>query len=273
MSVLICLKKDIAMKRPKEAVFRFYAELNDFLPKENRQKDFVYRFWGTPAVKDAIEALGIPHPEIDLILVNNQSVDFNYRLQAGDRVAVYPVFELLNISSVNRLHPKPLRKPRFILDVNLGKLARNLRLLGFDSLYENTFPDEEIIDIALREQRIILTRDIGLLKNGRVARGYWVRSTQPDEQIKEVLQKFDLTDRIQPFTRCLTCNGILEKVAKETVEINLPPKVKMNFNEFYRCKSCAKIYWRGTHFNRMEKMIKNWLKNEITAHLTNRHKF
>lgn len=249
------------MNRPKEAVFRFYAELNDFLPKEYRQKDFVYRFWGTPAVKDAIEALGAPHPEVDLILVNNQSVDFNYRLQSGDRVAVYPVFELLNITSVNRLRPKPLRNPRFILDVNLGKLSRNLRMLGFNALYRNNFPDEEIIDIALREQRIILTRDKGLLKNSRVTHGYWVRHTQPQKQTEEVLQKFDLSHRIQPFTRCLVCNGALEKVAKETIEKTLPSKVKKMFNEFYRCTSCGKIYWRGTHFKRMEKMIENWLKN------------
>ncbi len=248
------------MAKQKEAIFRFYAELNDFLPQNRRQRDFIYHFWGTPAIKDAIEAIGIPHPEVDLILVNNKSVDFTYRLQSGDRVAVYPVFELLNIRSVSHLRPKPLRRIRFILDVNLGKLARNLRLLGFDTLFQNNYKDKEIIAIAQKEQRLILTRDIELLKNKRVNRGYWVRSTDPDKQIKEILFKFDLFDQIHPFTRCLVCNGLLKKVPKNEVIEHLPPKTKVHFDEFYQCTDCGKIYWRGSHFKRMNEMIKNWQK-------------
>ncbi len=246
------------MPKQRQAIFRFYAELNDFLPDSQRQTDILYSFWGNPAVKDAIEALGVPHPEVDLILVNNRSVNFLYRLQDGDRVAVYPVFERLNIASVTRLRPSPLRQIRFVLDVNLGKLARNLRLLGFDALYRNNFPDDEVIEIALQEKRIILTRDVELLKNGRVTHGYWVRHTHPDEQTKEILQTFDLFDRIRPFTRCLVCNGLLSPIEKESVENELPPRVRQNFKEFYHCRSCGRIYWKGSHFERMQKMIKRW---------------
>ncbi|NOX87640.1 MAG: Mut7-C ubiquitin/RNAse domain-containing protein [Calditrichaeota bacterium] len=244
------------MAKPKQAIFRFYAELNDFLPRQWRQKEITYRFWGAPAVKDAIEALGVPHPEVDLILVNNQSVDFSYSLQEGDRVAVYPTFELFDISEVTRLRCKPLRKPCFILDCNLGKLARKLRMLGFDSLYQNDFQDKEIIDIALKEHRIILTRDIGLLKNNRVTHGYWVRQTDPGKQLEEVLNKFDLYSQSQPFTRCLDCNGLIEAVPKEKVIEQIPPKVQKYFNEFYRCVRCSKIYWEGSHYERMHKTIK-----------------
>ncbi len=250
------------MARQKQAVFRFYAELNDFLPPENRQKDIVYRFWGTPSVKDAIEAIGIPHPEVDLILVNSRSVNFAYRLQAGDRISVYPVFELLNIASVTRLRPSPLRVPRFILDVNLGKLARNLRLLGIDSAYRNNYADDDVIDCALQEHRIILTRDIGLLKNSRVTHGYWVRNTHPQNQTREICVKFDLFDRIKPFTRCLRCNSILEPIPKEIISERIPPKVRLKFDKFYYCSTCDKIYWQGTHYKRMVDMIENWREPE-----------
>lgn len=246
------------MPGQKQAIFRFYAELNDFLPRAWRQTDIPYQFWGHPAVKDAIEALGVPHPEVDLILVNNQSVNFDYRLRQGDRVAVYPVFELLNIAPVTRLRPRPLRKIRFVLDANLGKLARNLRMLGFDALYRNNFQDVEVIEIALQEQRIILTRDVELLKNGKVTHGYWVRHTDAQKQVEEVLQKFDLFDQIRPFTRCLVCNGLLLPVEKEDIEDQLPPRVRQSFETFYRCAACGKVYWRGSHFERMEKMVEHW---------------
>jgi hypothetical protein len=137
------------------ASFRFYAELNDFLPRAQRHTTFPYHFTGTPAVKDAIEAAGVPHPEVDLILVNGMSVAFDYPLRDGDRVAVYPVFESFDISPIVHLRPQPLRETKFILDVHLGKLAKHLRMLGFDTLYRNDYQDPDIIATALRERRII----------------------------------------------------------------------------------------------------------------------
>ena len=136
------------------ALFRFYEELNDFLPAERRKVAFVHEFVGTPSVKDTIEAIGVPHTEIDLILVDGRSVGFGHRLAGGERVAVYPMFEGLDIAPVQRPRPRPLREPRFVLDVHLGTLARYLRLLGFDAIWRNDLDDQAIIDMAGREQTV-----------------------------------------------------------------------------------------------------------------------
>jgi uncharacterized protein with PIN domain len=240
-----------------QACFRFYAELNDFLPAERRFRTLTYFFNGHPAVKDAIEAFGIPHTEIDLILINNQSVNFETWVASGDRIAVYPVFELFDISGVSRLREHTLREPVFILDVNLGKLTRFLRMAGFDSIYQNNFTDFEIIDLALQEGRIILTRDQGILKNGRVTHGYWIRSVDPEVQFKEVLNKFDLFSRMHPFLICLDCNGKIVSVDKPVIEQNLLPDTRQFYNTFFRCCNCGKIYWRGSHYSRMLRFLES----------------
>ncbi len=157
--------------------FRFYEELNDFLPVESRRRTITVELDRGRSVKDAIESAGVPHPEVDLILVDGESVGFDRVLRGGERVAVYPVFERLDIGPLVHLRPAPLRDPRFVLDSHLGKLARHLRLAGFDALWDKDYADEEIVRISLAEKRIILTRDIGLLKRGAVERGYFVRST------------------------------------------------------------------------------------------------
>ena len=242
------------------AQFRFYEELNDFLPKSNRKKTFTYRFWGHPAIKDAIEAVGVPHTAIDLIVINGQSVDFTHPLKNGDRVSIYPVFETLDISPIVRLRSKPLRKTRFILDVQLGKLARLLRMLGFDSLYRSDYCDRDIIKIAQEQHRIILTRHIGLLKNKSVTHGYWVRATSPEAQLDEVIHSFDLSSQIKPFERCMVCNSSIEKVGKKMIQPYLFPRTKAYFDEFYRCRGCGKIYWKGSHYERMKKKFGRWIK-------------
>ena len=190
----------------REIEIRFYAELNDFLPPECRQCAFRHEFHGTPSVKDTIEAIGVPHTEVDAILVDGRSVGFGHLLHGGERVAVYPVFERFDVSPVTRLRPKPLTVTRFVADVHLGSLARNLRLLGFDTAWERDLTDEAIIDIARTERRIILTRDKGLLKNGRVTHGYWLRNTDPDRQLEEVVRAIDLARDIDPYRRCMACN-------------------------------------------------------------------
>ncbi len=242
----------------KKAHLRFYEELNDFLPSDKRKRSFAYLFYGSPSVKDVIEALGIPHVEVDLILVNGESVDFAYRLSSGDKVSVYPVFESLDISSQIRLREKPIRITRFVLDVHLGKVAKNLRMLGFDTIYENNLDDAEIIDIAEREERIILTRDRELLKHGRVSRGYWVRSKKPDRQMMEILKRFDLKSQIKPFHRCMSCNGEIKDVDKKEIEEQLEPKTRQYYDEFFICSNCRKIYWKGSHFDKMEQKIEEW---------------
>ncbi|MBN2481707.1 MAG: Mut7-C ubiquitin/RNAse domain-containing protein [Bacteroidales bacterium] len=237
------------------AYFRFYEELNDFLPDERKKVLFPFAFSGNPSVKFAVEALGVPHTEIDMILVNSHSVDFTYKLQQGDTVSVYPVFESLYIGSVTHLREKPLRNVRFITDVHLGRLAKYLRLFGFDTLYKNDFSDRDIMDFAESDKRTILTRDRELFKNNRVTRGYWIRSQHPREQLKEVIDRLDLKKAAQPFTRCMECNALLEAVDKESILSELEPGTRKGYDEFRRCAGCGKIYWKGSHHEKMSGFI------------------
>ena len=237
------------------AQFRFYEELNDFLPIPRRQRTFTHGFSGTPSVKDTVEALGVPHTEVDLILVDGRSVGFGYLLTGGERIAVYPVFESLDITPLVHLRPRPLRDPRFVLDVHLGKLTRFLRLLGFDSWWANDLDDSAIIESSLRQRRIILTRDRGILKHGRVTHGYWVRATQPRQQIREVVRRFDLGGSIRPFTRCLECNAGLTPVEKDAVRDRVPSRAWKEHDAFVRCTGCGKIFWAGSHYARMRRWV------------------
>lgn len=247
------------------AVFRFYAELGDFLPPSRRQRPFAYTFHGHPSVKDAIEALGVPHPEVDLVLVNGVPVGFDHALGDGDRVSVYPVFEALDIAPVTRLRPQPLRVTRFVLDGHLGVLARRLRLLGFDTAYDRDAADPEIVARARDEGRIILTRDRELLKAGAVTHGYWVRATDPSRQLAEVVERFDLRRQVHrsvhPFTRCTVCNG--ELVRADDVEPDeVPPRVRREVEEFQRCTRCRKLYWRGSHAERLARLVDEVTRGE-----------
>lgn len=234
---------------------RFYEELNDFLPKDIKKKAFTHHFKGNPSVKDVIESIGVPHVEVDLILVNGKSVDFNYLVNAHDSISVYPVFERFDISNVTRLRNMPLRDPKFILDVHLGKLVKYLRFLGFDTYYENDLADDYIIDISIKDNRIILTRDLGILKNSKVTHGYWIRSQQPNEQLNEVIKTFDLGKWFRPFTRCSFCNGKVTAIDKKDIIHRLKPLTKEYYSEFYRCASCDKIYWEGSHFEKIKESI------------------
>ena len=242
-----------------EVSFRFYAELNDFLPQERTKVEIPIRFHVPPTVKDAIEGLGVPHVEVDLIIVNGVSVGFDHRLTDGDRVSVYPVFESLDIGPVVRLREAPLRETAFVVDVHLRRLARFLRLLGFDALHSNDFDDAQLVEISAGEGRILLTRDRQLLKHGRVTHGYWVRSTDPVEQAREVVRRFDLAGSVQPFSRCPACNGNLAAVEKEAVAAEIPLKTARWLDEYVRCDACGKLYWHGTHFNRLERLIERIL--------------
>ncbi|MHC5039137.1 MAG: Mut7-C RNAse domain-containing protein [Planctomycetota bacterium] len=239
----------------KHAHFRFYAELNDFLPADLRGKEIAHAFRFKASVKDMIEGLGVPHTEIDLILANGTSVDFTYAVEDGDRISVYPVFESIDISPIVRVRPNPLREPRFVLDTHLGRLASALRMVGFDALYRNDFRDEVLAQISQEEERILLTRDRGLLKRSRVTHGYWIRGIQVREQLKEVILRFDLERALAPFRRCLRCNGLLQRVPKEAVADRLLPKTKLHFDTFRRCPDCDRVYWRGSHFQRMQRFL------------------
>jgi len=236
--------------------FRFYEELNDFLPEEKRKVRFTHNYIDRASVKDVIESLGVPHTEVDMILVNSNPVGFGSLINEGDDISVYPVFESLDISDVQHLRPKPLRNPKFIADVHLGRLTRYLRMIGLDVLYENNFEDDEILKISLEEKRAILTKDRGMLKRNEVTHGYWVRSSKFKEQAVEIVKRFDLKKLIKEFTRCIECNTMLKSISKQEIIDELPPKVSKSQTEFSRCPSCKKLYWKGTHHHRMLSFIK-----------------
>ena len=237
---------------------RFYEELNDFLPPERRKIEFRHTIDRNASVKDVIESLGVPHTEVELILVNGESVDFSYCVQHNDRISVYPLFESLDISPLLRLRDKPLRTPRFVLDSNLGRLARYLRLLGFDCLYRNDYSDAEVAEIASRQQRIVLTRDRTLLRRKIITHGYFVRAVLPREQVKEVMKRFDLYRAVVPFSRCIRCNGPLSDVDKDQIVERLEPLTQKHYHDFKMCGNCGQIYWQGSHQHRARLLLEEF---------------
>jgi uncharacterized protein len=234
---------------------RAYAELNDFLGPESHGVAVRRPFQSHQTVKDVVEAMGIPHTEIDLILVNGNAVDFSHRPISGDRIAVYPVFEALDIGSTARLRPVPLRDPRFVIDVNLGRLARLLRVLGFDVWWSTDADDQTLADISLDQQRILLTRDRALLKRRAITHGLFVRSDDPEEQTLEVIRRLDLSQRLAPLTRCVRCNGRLLAVTKDDVIDHLEPLTRRYYDHFSRCAECGRIYWPGSHHARLVSLV------------------
>jgi len=206
-----------------------------------------------------IEALGVPHTEIDLILVNGNSVDFNYILQDEDRVSVYPVFESLNITDVTLLRKIPLRRNKFIADINLGDIVKYMRVLGLDLYFDPLLSTREIIEISKRENRVILTKSRKLLKFKDVSHGIFIRPGTTTEQIRRIIDYLDIKDNIKPFSRCLCCNTLLDIVLKEKILDRIPPKTKEFCDEYVQCQSCDKIYWKGTHFINMKKVVRQIL--------------
>jgi uncharacterized protein with PIN domain/sulfur carrier protein ThiS len=233
---------------------RFYAELNDFLRDARKQTRFKHVLNRRTSVKDLIESLGVPHTEVEVILANGKSVDFSYIVKDKDDLSIYPMFESVDVTPILKLRDAPLRHTRFVLDCHLGRLARYLRQLGFDTLYRNDYADDELADTSAREHRILLTRDRSLLKRSIITHGYFVREFDPRKQLDEVIRRFDLRNQIIPFGRCTRCNGMVEAVSKNTVEHLLEPKTRQYFDEFWQCTSCGQVYWEGSHVKHMLKL-------------------
>jgi uncharacterized protein with PIN domain len=202
-----------------------------------------------------IEALGVPHTEVELVLVNGESVGFERLLQHGDRVAVYPKFEAFDVQSLLRVRDQPLRLMRFVADAHLGGLARLLRMAGFDTLYDNHFHDDEIEAIAARDGRIVLTRDRELLKRRSITHGCYVHALKAPRQLREIFERLDLAGSVRPFTLCLYCNAPLHAVDKARVEDRLPPSVRALQASFSTCDVCGRIYWKGSHWRRMRTLL------------------
>ena len=252
------------------ARFRFYAELNDFLEPEQRMIGFDHVFHRRASVKDMIEAIGVPHTEIDLILANSRSVGFSYIVNDGDQISVYPVFESLDISPLVKLRPQPLRSIRFVADGHLGRLARYLRLLGFDTHYDKQIDDAALAQISATEHRILLTCDRGLLKRKIVTHACFIRERDPWKQLTALVARLDLYRLVKPFERCMECNGLLAPIDKQAIEVHLDPNTRRYFDRFNRCTGCDRIYWEGSHYQRMQKLVQDLLARRDDTAPTNK---
>ena len=244
------------------ATFRFYEELNDFLAPGRRKQEFSVPCARAATTKHMIEALGVPHTEVELILVHGESADFRRQLADGDRVAVYPRFEAMDVTPLLRVREHPLRNPRFVADAHLGGLAHMLRMLGFDTLYENHFHDDAIVALGEQDGRIVLTRDRELLKRRAVTHGCYVHALKSEEQLREIVGRLDLARSAKPFTLCLHCNVPLRPVDKASVLDRLPPKVREHYERFSTCDTCGRVYWEGSHWRNMRRVLDGVLAND-----------
>ncbi len=247
----------------------FSSDLASFLRREWRgQGQRVRRTLAEKtAVKDVVEACGVPHSEVDLIVIasnesageNLRTVDFTWQVQAPVHLQIYGApapAELL--PQAPRLQGNP--PARFVADGHLGKLARNLRLLGLDTVYERDADDPRLLEIMVAENRVLLTRDRPLLTHGIVHHGYCPRSDESEAQTREVLRRFELTGgntEVSPFSRCLHCNGVLEAVDKAEVLAPLAaePLTLRYYDDFRRCPGCQRIYWPGTHTHKLASLV------------------
>jgi uncharacterized protein with PIN domain len=247
------------------ARFRFYEELNDFLTPARRKCEFTYHCARAATVKNAIEALGVPHTEVELILVNGESVSWSYTICDADTISVYPKFECFDVTPLLRVRDKPLRRLRFIADAHLGGLARLLRMLGFDTIYSNNISDEKIRAVARAEERVILTRDRELLKCRVITHGCYVHALKPLEQLREIVDRLHLRSGARPFTLCLECNLPLLPIEKAAIEDRLPPRVRQLYNAFRWCEGCDRVFWNGSHLERMQALLADFTIDSKTA--------
>ena len=234
---------------------RFYEELNDFLSTDIKKRDICVSVDKGRTVGSLIKSFGVPDSAVDLILVNGRAVNFSYALTENDRVSVYPVFETFDISSITKLRDTPLRDLKFICDVHLGRLAKYLRMLGFDTWYENDYADKKILDLSDKQKRILLTKNKKLLENKKITRGVLVKQAEPRRQLTEIVNYFDLKTSANPLSRCLICNGTIEKIKKEALGHQVKPSILKKYDTFFRCTGCDHIYWKGTHFESMMRWV------------------
>ena len=239
--------------KPFKVRLRFHGDLSVFLGSKARDVVIERQLAEKTSIKDVIESCGVPHPEVDLILVDEQTVGFDYTLANDAKVEVFPVKNRDTNRTEKRL--QTISISRFVADGHLGGLTRNLRLLGFDVAHDQGADDRQLLDVMVRENRALLTRDRPLLMHRIVQHGYYPRSQNADEQTIEVVRRFDLSKLIAPFARCLRCNALLEEATKAEVIDELEPLTKIYYDQFRRCPDCKQIYWSGSHFPKLQKRI------------------
>lgn len=253
--VIVTSRAGVSRMSRGQISLRFHDELNDFLPDERRGVTFCQSFNGTGSIKDLIESIGVPHTEIDVIVVDGVTTGFEHRISAGEQVEVWPRHEAVPLQPLIRLRPPLPDPPRFVLDTHLGRLAAYLRLLGFDTLYSNHCDDPTLARLSAEQLRVLLTCDRGLLMRRQVRHGYFVRNRQPRAQLLEVVARLGLRERMAPFTRCMHCNGLLRAVDKAAVLGRLKPQTRAHYDEFSQCPGCGKVYWKGSHYRRLQLLI------------------
>lgn len=230
----------------------FHEDLPFFLKPKKREIE--RQLSERTSVKDVIEACGVPHTEVDLILIAGKAAGFERVLAQDAVVDVHGIdSDRVTFFPENRLQVLQIRK--FVADGHLGKLVRDLRLLGIDVEYDRDAEDRQLIKTATRQSRALLTRDRRLLMHGTLRHGYYLRSQNPLEQTLEVIRRFDLESTLTPFARCLRCNAALQPAAKEAVLDRLEPLTKIYYEEFRRCPDCEQVYWSGSHFEKLQTRI------------------
>ncbi|MBB3733346.1 Mut7-C RNAse domain-containing protein [Nonomuraea dietziae] len=227
-----------------ELSIRFDADLWLFLAPRHRRERVPVAYDGTSSLGHVVESLGVPLPEVGMLVVDGRPVPPSHRPRDGDVVGVLPAA---------RPQALPIAPPRFLLDVHLGTLARRLRLLGVDTAYHNDRDDDALVRWANAERRLLLTRDRGLLRRRALWLGAYVRGERADEQLADVLDRF--APPLAPWTRCTACNGKLSPVDKADVEALLEPGTRHSYDVFARCAACGRVYWRGAHAHRLEHIV------------------
>lgn len=239
-------------RKMTEILIRFHGDLSSLLYRKWRGNSTIeYRLERRASIKDIIEALGIPHTEVDRLTADRREIDFHHIPDAEQTIEVFPVSEQTDFFSPTLLRPRPLPGLYFIADVNVGKLAKKLRLLGFDTLYGRHLTDEVLAETAAREERIVLSKDKGVLMRKKVIWGHLLRSDDPEEQLTETVRLFRLEKEVAPYTRCQHCNSILTPVAKEDIDHLLEPLTRRYYHSFQICRNCGQIYWAGSHRRKM----------------------
>jgi len=242
------------MKRKAEKrnlIISLSPDLQDLLRHGPNSEPIEYPLKRRASLKDIVESLGIPHTEIGAIQADGREADFGFIPEPGQTIQVSAAAVPFDVTRPSLLRPEPLPAVRFVVDVNVGRLAALLRLTGFDAAYENKLEDGQIAALAHREKRIVLSKDRALLKRSKIVFGRLVRAVRPDDQLRETLHFFGLAGPYELFTRCLLCNRVLEPVAKTDILHRLEPKTKKYFHTFKICPACDRIYWRGSHCDAM----------------------
>ena len=226
---------DVVVRLPE--ALRFLLSPRDRTAGERR-----LRFDPHATVGHLVQAAGVPLTEVAGVRLDGADAGLRDRTTPGTVVQVIEV-----------ARPEPAPEGGFLLDVGLGSLARRLRLLGLDAAWSRDADDADLVARATAENRLLLTQDRRLLMRTALPRGALVRGAGAEAQLADVLDRF--RPELAPLTRCTACGGPLTTVPKAEVAHLLEPGTRRSYEEFSRCATCGRVYWRGAHARRIEAMV------------------